>query len=84
MSDWVTQDLGCMAEADYRELEPLYEQAKQEVPLMNHIGVSAIQRKYRLGYNRAARLLEQLCAAGVLEWNRITGAYRRAQNGDSR
>lgn len=76
MIDWVNSRPGTMPEAEYSELEPLYQQAKAEVPLMERIAISTVQRRYMLGYNRAARLLEQLCSCGALQWNRVTGAYR--------
>lgn len=42
-----------MTEEEYRELEPLYEQAKQEIPTWGSITISTVRRSYRLGYNRA-------------------------------
>lgn len=65
-----------MPEKDYRELEPLYDQAKKEIPLMPVISISSVQRVYRWGYNRAARLLEQLESAGVVSQDKITGKWR--------
>ncbi len=67
-----------MTEEEYRELEPLYERAKQEIPTWGSITISNVQRHYRLGYNRAQRMLEALVEAGVLRWNHVTGAYTPA------
>ena len=80
MSNWVDRMPGAIPEDEYRELESLYTQAKAEIPLMERISISTVQRRYKLGYNRAARLLEQLCSAGALQWNSVTGAYRPAQS----
>jgi DNA segregation ATPase FtsK/SpoIIIE-like protein len=67
-----------MTEDEFRELEPMYEQAKKEVPLMPSITISAVQRRYRFGYNRAAHLLERLAQYGVLDYEFKTGRYTRA------
>lgn len=64
-----------LTEEEYRALEPLYDEAKREIPTWDRISLSAVQRRYRLGYNRAQRLLETLTSAGVLHWNSTTGAF---------
>lgn len=70
-----------MTEQEYRELEPLYDQLKAEVPTWDSISITRVQRTYRFGYNRAARLLENLAEYGVLTYNKHTGQYRSAVNG---
>lgn len=67
-----------MTEQEYRELEPIYDQAKAEIPTWPHISITRVQRKYTFGYNRAARLLENLAEYGVLTFNNLDGSYRRA------
>jgi len=67
-----------VTEQEYRELEPLYDQAKAEIPTWPHINITRVQRKYTLGYNRAARLLENLAEYGALTYNKHDGTYRRA------
>ena len=67
-----------MTEQEYRELEPMYDKAKAEVPRWDFISISRVQREYMWGYNRAARLLENLAEYGVLQRNNQTGAYSRA------
>ena len=42
------------------EVDFLYDQAKEFVIETRRVSVSSIQRKFRIGYNRAARLVEQL------------------------
>ncbi len=79
MSNWVNSVSGTMPESEYCEVESLYIQAKAEIPLMEKVSLLNVQRHYNLGYNRASRLLEQLCSAGILQWNKATGAYRCAQ-----
>lgn len=74
-----------MNEQEYNELEPLYEQAKIELPLrLSHVSVTGVQRLYMIGYNRASRLLEALAEHGHLKYNAATGAYSHAPTrGDS-
>ena len=46
--------------------EPLYEEAVAFVLESRRASISAVQRKLRIGYNRAARLIEQMEEAGVV------------------
>ena len=44
----------------------LYDQAVKYVISSGKTSISAVQRQMRIGYNRAARLVDQMEAAGVL------------------
>lgn len=46
--------------------DKFYEEAKAFVQETQHASVLRIQRKFRIGYNRAARLVEQLEANGIV------------------
>ena len=46
--------------------EPLYKEAVTFVQDSGRASISAVQRKLRIGYNRAARLIEQMEEAGVV------------------
>ncbi len=48
------------------EEEPLYEEAKRMVIESQHASVSFLQRKLRIGYARAARLIDMLEERGVI------------------
>jgi S-DNA-T family DNA segregation ATPase FtsK/SpoIIIE len=48
------------------ELDELYEEAKEVVYTDRKTSISHIQRRLRIGYNRAANIVEQLEANGVL------------------
>ena len=48
------------------EEDPLYDQAVKYVISSGKTSISAVQRQMRIGYNRAARLVDQMEAAGVL------------------
>lgn len=46
--------------------DPLYQQAVDAVRAHNRASISLVQRVLRIGYNRAARLLEAMQSAGVV------------------
>src|ERR1039458_8950348 len=48
------------------EADPLYDQAVAIVLKNRRASISLVQRHLRIGYNRAARLVEQMEAAGVV------------------
>jgi S-DNA-T family DNA segregation ATPase FtsK/SpoIIIE len=50
----------------YEELDELYEEAKAVVLTDKKTSISYLQRKLQIGYNRAARVIEQLENEGVL------------------
>jgi S-DNA-T family DNA segregation ATPase FtsK/SpoIIIE len=53
------------AEGD-AEADPLYDEAAAFVLRTRRASISAVQRQFRVGYNRAARLVEQMEAAGIV------------------
>ena len=48
------------------KVDPLYEEAVSFVVDSQKVSISSVQRKLRIGYNRAARLIEAMEAAGVI------------------
>ncbi|WP_454721130.1 MULTISPECIES: DNA translocase FtsK 4TM domain-containing protein [Cupriavidus] len=48
------------------EADPLYDEAAAFVLNTRRASISAVQRQLRIGYNRAARLIEQMEAAGLV------------------
>ena len=51
---------------DNAESDPLYDEAVAFVLETRKASISSVQRKLRVGYNRAARLIEQMEASGVV------------------
>lgn len=50
----------------YEELDPLYDEAKSIVVMDRKTSISYLQRRLQVGYNRSARIVEQLEGEGVL------------------
>ncbi|MGL5020458.1 MAG: DNA translocase FtsK [Mycoplasmatales bacterium] len=51
------------------ELDELYDEVKADVVKMQKASASFIQRKYRVGYNRALRIMDQLEMNGIISAN---------------
>lgn len=49
-----------------REEDPLLGEVERFVKSVNEVSISLIQRKFRIGYNRSARLIDLLEARGVI------------------
>jgi DNA segregation ATPase FtsK/SpoIIIE, S-DNA-T family len=55
------------------EADPLYDEAVAFVVRTRRASISSVQRQLRIGYNRAARLVEQMEAAGLVSSMGING-----------
>lgn len=60
-----SQDSGNTSNAS-GELDALYDEAVQIVTLSRRASISSLQRRMRIGYNRAARIIEDMEASGVV------------------
>ncbi len=65
---------GATGEDDDSESDPLYDEAVQFVTESRRASISAVQRKLRIGYNRAARMIETMEAAGVVSGMNSNGS----------
>ena len=48
------------------KLDPLFAEAARTVVLAQHGSTSLIQRKFNVGFNRAGRIMDQLCHTGIV------------------
>jgi S-DNA-T family DNA segregation ATPase FtsK/SpoIIIE len=71
-SEGAPQDL--FGEAPDAEADPLYDEAVAFVVRTRRASISAVQRQLRIGYNRAARLVEQMEAAGLVSSMSVNGS----------
>ena len=64
---------GAVAGEGGGEADPMYDQAVQVVLKNRRASISLVQRHLRIGYNRAARLLEQMEQSGVVSTMQSNG-----------
>ena len=62
----MTTDTLEAADTGSGELDALYDQAVRIVTETRRASISGVQRQLRIGYNRAARLIEEMQAAGIV------------------
>jgi S-DNA-T family DNA segregation ATPase FtsK/SpoIIIE len=48
------------------KLDPLFADAARTVVVHQQGSTSMLQRKYNIGFNRAGRIMDQLCQAGIV------------------
>ncbi len=61
-------------DGDDAEQDALYDEAVQFVTESRRASISAVQRRFKIGYNRAARLVEAMESAGVVSTMGTNGA----------
>jgi len=64
--DEVDNDTAILQELDMRERDELFEDAAYLIVESQQGSTSLIQRKLKLGYNRAGRIIDQLESAGIV------------------
>jgi S-DNA-T family DNA segregation ATPase FtsK/SpoIIIE len=57
---------GNLSDIDLSDRDPLFDEAAKLIVLHQQGSTSLIQRKLKLGYNRAGRIVDQLEAAGIV------------------
>lgn len=58
------------------EIDPLYQDVVSFVRSVDEVSISLVQRRFRIGFNRSARLIETLAEQGILAADR-RGKYRK-------
>ncbi len=66
LPEYEGDDEGGVADVDLSERDALFEEAAKLIVMHQQGSTSLIQRKLKLGYNRAGRLIDQLEAAGIV------------------
>ena len=61
-----TSDGGAGGEGENAEADPMYDQAVEVVLKTRRPSISLVQRNLRIGYNRAARMIEAMEKAGLV------------------
>ncbi len=60
------EDSGSKSDVDLSDRDAMFEEAARVIVLHQQGSTSLIQRKLKLGYNRAGRIIDQLEAAGIV------------------
>lgn len=66
LPEFVGEDSGISLDIDISERDTLFREAAEVIVTAQQGSASLIQRKLKLGYNRAGRLIDQLEAAGIV------------------
>jgi DNA segregation ATPase FtsK/SpoIIIE, S-DNA-T family len=66
LPEYEGDDEGGAADVDLSDRDALFEEAAKLIVMHQQGSTSLIQRKLKLGYNRAGRLIDQLEAAGIV------------------
>ena len=64
--EYVGEESGIKLDIDISERDSLFREAAEVIVTAQQGSASLIQRKLKLGYNRAGRLIDQLEAAGIV------------------
>jgi S-DNA-T family DNA segregation ATPase FtsK/SpoIIIE len=66
LPEYITDDSGTSLDIDISDRDKLFEEAAYLIVNAQQGSASLLQRKLKLGYNRAGRLIDQLEAAGIV------------------
>ena len=66
LPEYVGEESGIKLDIDISERDSLFRDAAEVIVTAQQGSASLIQRKLKLGYNRAGRLIDQLEAAGIV------------------
>ena len=66
LPEYVGEDSGTSVDYDIADRDKLFREAAEVIVIAQQGSASLIQRKLKLGYNRAGRIIDQLEAAGIV------------------
>ncbi|WP_139959634.1 FtsK/SpoIIIE family DNA translocase [Flavicella sediminum] len=66
LPEYIGEDGGTALDIDISDRDKLFEEAAKLIVIAQQGSASLLQRKLKLGYNRAGRLIDQLEAAGIV------------------
>jgi S-DNA-T family DNA segregation ATPase FtsK/SpoIIIE len=66
LPEYVGEESGTSLDIDIAERDQLFKEAAEIIVIAQQGSASLLQRKLKLGYNRAGRLIDQLEAAGIV------------------
>ena len=66
LPEYVGEESGTSLDIDISERDQLFKEAAEIIVIAQQGSASLLQRKLKLGYNRAGRLIDQLEAAGIV------------------
>ncbi|MCJ7466297.1 MAG: DNA translocase FtsK, partial [Maribacter sp.] len=66
LPEYIGEDSGTSIDYDISERDALFREAAEVIVTAQQGSASLIQRKLKLGYNRAGRIIDQLEAAGIV------------------
>ena len=66
LPEYISEESSSSISNDLNERDNLFEEAAQLIVLAQQGSASLLQRKLKLGYNRAGRIIDQLEAAGIV------------------
>lgn len=66
LPEYISEDSGTSLDIDINDRDKLFREAAEVIVAAQQGSASLLQRKLKLGYNRAGRLIDQLEAAGIV------------------
>ncbi|RRQ48726.1 DNA translocase FtsK [Maribacter algicola] len=66
LPEYVGEDSGTSVDYDIKDRDKMFREAAEVIVIAQQGSASLIQRKLKLGYNRAGRIIDQLEAAGIV------------------
>ncbi len=66
LPEYISEDSGTSLDNNINERDQLFREAAEVIITAQQGSASLLQRKLKLGYNRAGRLIDQLEAAGIV------------------